>query len=319
MIRALFIVLAVFLWATAGAAAKDKAHVSEKRIGDAVWLASEADAVAFLLNSPGECLRAPASNDERYFVEVGRAAFRSPLLLGGQAARGGLSCNSCHRDGRDNPAFFLKGLSDEPGTADVTSSLFSKTRDDGVLNPRPIPSLVDAGAKQSFGEMAPAPSLHAFITSAVIDEFQGAEPPEAVISGLAAYVAHLASDACPPTPTQSTAQHDVEAVDRALAAAEAALKRNDRDAADFLLLAAQQELGRVFERFAPHRKAQAKIESLSREIGMLRAGVNEDARMALAEIAEKRAEAQNLATFLHKRRAKSLYDAKTLGRWLAPR
>ena len=75
------------------------------------WLAPGADVVARLTRSPGECL-APGDDDQaRYLIAIGRAAFRTPFLLGGQAARGGLSCNACHIDGGDNPDFFLRGLS----------------------------------------------------------------------------------------------------------------------------------------------------------------------------------------------------------------
>ena len=309
------------LAALACAAVADKAIAdgqggahSGARIGDAAWLAPGADAIAFLTQSPGECLRNPEREDDRYLVEVGRAAFRSPLLLGGPAARGGLSCNSCHRDGQDNPDFFLEGLSSVPGTADVTSSLFSKTRDDGVFNPLPIPSLVDAREKKTFGDVAQAPSLHAFISGAVVEEFQGAAPPETIVAGLAAYVGALVSDVCPDKPALASAIRDMEAVTRALAAAEAALGRGEAASADFLLLAAQRELGTVHERFETNRKAHSKLESLARNIAAIRPLAAESARDAQAAIAEKSAEAEDLAIFLHKRRAKSLYDRTTLER-----
>ncbi|MGF7473737.1 hypothetical protein WFJ45_23635, partial [Salmonella enterica subsp. enterica serovar Minnesota] len=78
----------------------------------------------------------PPLNDS---ARIGRAAFNSPLLLGGQAARAGLSCASCHRNGRGNPDFHFPGISGAPGTADVTASLLSSHRGDGQFNPKPIP------------------------------------------------------------------------------------------------------------------------------------------------------------------------------------
>lgn len=282
--------------------------------GDAAWLAPGADVVAFLTESPGECLRPPVDREQGYFVEVGRAAFRSPLLLGGQAARSGLSCNACHRDGRDNPAFFLEGLSDAPGAADVTSSIFSTVRDDGVFNPRPIPSLVDLPAPSHKEGMA---GLHAFIASAVIDEFQGAPPPPAVLDGLAAYIAHLDPAACPDRPAPQTVTGDMQTAERALAAAASAAARGDEPTTGFLLLAAQGQLGQVHARFPGDREAQSRLESLSRDIGALRERADGDLAAARAGIAEKRLETQSLARFLHKKRGKSLYDAKALARWLA--
>ncbi len=310
-----FFAAAAFALAAAGdsAVAADRTRA----IGDAAWLAPDADVIDFLLRSPGECLRKPESAEVRYLVEVGRAAFRSPLLLGGPAARGGLSCNSCHRDGRDNPDFFLEGLSGASGTADVTSSLFSKTRDDGAFNPVPIPTLVDASEKTSFGETAQAPSLHAFVSDVIVEEFQGVEPSKTVLAGLAAYVYHLGSDACPDAPTAASARRDMEAAARALSAADSALTRGDVAAADFLLLAAQRELANVHERFEGSEKAQSRLESLARSIGAVRPLAGENPGHAQAVIAEKRVEAQRLARFLHKRRAKSLYDRAALERRFA--
>lgn len=305
--------------ALAFAAADESAVVDDRtrNLGDAAWLAPEADRVDFLLHSPGECLRNPESAEALYLVEVGRAAFRSPLLLGGPAARGGLSCNSCHRDGRDNPDFFLEGLSGAPGTADVTSSLFSKTRDDGAFNPVPIPTLVDASERSSFGERAQAPSLHAFISGVIVEEFQGGEPPETVLAGLAAYVNHLGADACPNEAIAASARRDMAAAARALSAAESALARGDGAAADFLLLAAQRELGGVHQRFPENEQAQSRLESLARSIGAVRPLAGENPGQAQPIIAEKRVEAQRLARFLQKRRAKSLYDRAALERRFA--
>ncbi|MCR5878641.1 M48 family metallopeptidase [Phenylobacterium sp. J367] len=103
------------------------------------WLSPGADPVRTLATQPVECLRPPAGLEDALSVEIGRAAFRSPLVLGGQAARAGLSCESCHRNGRGNPDFLFPGASGPPGTADVTLSLFSSRRGNGVHDPEPIP------------------------------------------------------------------------------------------------------------------------------------------------------------------------------------
>ncbi|MEQ8177093.1 MAG: hypothetical protein RIA10_02055 [Amphiplicatus sp.] len=208
-------------------------------------------------------------------------------------------------------------MSETPGTADVTSSLFSKTRDDGVFNPLPIPSLVDTGGKAMFGERAQAASLHAFISGAVVEEFQGAAPHGTIVAGLAAYISHLGSDACPDGPTSASVLRDMQAAARALAAAETALGRGDAATADFLLLAAQRELRSVHERFEASSKARSKLESLARDIGAIRPLAGERVGEAEALVAEKRAQTQELARFLHKRRAKSLYDRTALERRLA--
>ena len=136
-------------------------------LSETQWNSVETDDFAFLSATPGECLAPAMDPEDQYRIEVGRAAFSSPFVFGGPAARSGLSCNSCHRDGHGNPDFYLDGLSGAPGTADVTSSLFSKTREDHVFNPMAIPTLIDIARKGAFGETAPQPSIHAFVASAV--------------------------------------------------------------------------------------------------------------------------------------------------------
>jgi len=61
------------------------------RLHPARWLAASADAPRALSTSFTECLAPPADAKEAYLVELGRSAFRSPTLLGGQAARAGLA------------------------------------------------------------------------------------------------------------------------------------------------------------------------------------------------------------------------------------
>src|SRR5689334_1673565 len=107
------------------------------------WVAPQSDAVKALTMAPVACALEPPkeNNDERFRLALGRIAFESPALLGGAAARMGLSCSSCHKNGRDNPDFFVEGVSGTPGTADVTSSLFSKVRGNGAFDPKIIPDL----------------------------------------------------------------------------------------------------------------------------------------------------------------------------------
>lgn len=280
---------------------------------EAAWIAPDADKIRILTEQPGECLRAPAA-EEAYFVEVGRAAFGSPLLFGGQAARGGLSCNACHRNGHGNDAFFLKDLSGAPGTADVTSSLFSKVREDGVFNPVPIPTLTGVADKHEFGTRAPAPSLHAFIESAVTDEFQGAPPPETVTRGLAAYVAHLDPAACPGGAERRSVQGDMDNIARALKAAREAARRSDIASADFLLVSAQSALGRVHERYAaPELGAQRRgLAALSAELAAIRPVLSLDASLAGDRIDAATDAARALAQNLNAHRRRSLYDLETL-------
>ena len=143
---------------------------------DARWLQTS-DLAADLTQQPPECLSLPDDPALRRSAEIGRIAFRAPLLLGGQAARVGLSCSTCHKNGRSNGHFHFPGLSSEPGTADVTNSLMSSHRGDGIFNPKPIPDLAGDPAKLKVSRDPRTRELPTFIHGLITQEFDGPEPP----------------------------------------------------------------------------------------------------------------------------------------------
>lgn len=249
------------LAALAAAAFLAAADAPPHLLREQAWTAPGPSLAHDLTHAPGECLA--QSTPE---IEAGRALFRSPALLGGPAARAGLSCNACHADGRVNARFLLPELTDRAGAADVTSEWSSRIRGDGVLNPVEIPDLTGAGQRTAFGH-ALTPSLEAFIRSVVEEEFQGAHPSETALSALVAYVRALDPAACAPEHalTLASAASDVR---RALAAAEAA----DPETARFVLLAAQDAMGRLAERLPAQRFAAARtaLAHLALELGALR-------------------------------------------------
>jgi len=210
-----------------------------------------------LTSGPPECPAAIADAADRARIEVGRAAFRTPLLLGGQAARLGLSCDSCHVNGRGNSAFRFPGLSGAPGTADVTAPLMSTHRGDESFDPRPIPDLARPG---KISRAPGDPALRRFIRGLIVEEFDGREPPPAVLDGLASYVRALDSKACPlrralPASAESTADSAL----RAVAAARERLGAGDRAGARLMLGAARGALGRLAERYVGLTESQRRL------------------------------------------------------------
>ena len=184
------------------AAAAGFALAAEPPLRAMRWLAPGADKVAALTKRPAECLAMPKAPDAAYAVEVGRAAFRTPLLLGGQAARAGVSCETCHKGAHTNRDFDFPGVSGSPGTADVTDSLFSSHRGDGVDNPKSIPDLGGPKSRLKVDQAPGGRALESFIHGLVTQEFDGPEPPRQVLDGLAAYVRALSPDACPKAGTE---------------------------------------------------------------------------------------------------------------------
>lgn len=215
------------------------------------WVAPGADGARILTVRPVECLARSKSADDAYLVEVGRAAFRTPLTLGGGAARAQIECETCHRNGRTNRDFDLPGLSGPPGTADVTSFVFSTKRGDHVDDPRPIPDLGGPKAALKVSQAVGSPALERFIHGLVTEEFDGAEPPPAVLAGLAAYVRALSPAACGAAATEPvTAQADVENSRRAVQAGVAALSKGDSPTAMAMVGAARSVLGDLAERYS---------------------------------------------------------------------
>lgn len=265
------------------------------------WLAPGADLAAALGRQPTECLLKPDDPALARSIEIGRAAFRDPLLLGGQAARAGLSCESCHAGGRDNPHFRFPGLSAGSGTADVTTSLFSRVRGNGVLDPKPIPDL--AGPRAAL--KTPVTALPAFIRGLVVEEFDGAEPPAAVLKGLSDYVSALDPAACPSARDEpvSLAGHLAD-VRRALAAAATA---TDPQTAERMVGAARAALFRIDERYQALPAETRALRVAARRLAALQAAARTGAPGLDQGIEIWLTDSQSLERRLAAREAQSLY------------
>jgi len=233
------------------------------------WLAPGADPVGPLTTTFAECARPPTDPQAAWLFEVGRAAFRTPELLGGQAARAGIACESCHQAGRRNPDFFFPHLSGAPGTADVTTALFSSHRDDGIDNPKPIPDLSGPKSALKVPQDANSPALAKFIRGQITEEFDGAEPPPAVLAGLAAYVRSLDPVACPRPPREPLRVADqVDDARRAIRTAQGALERHDSPTAVVMIEGARWRLGLIDERYSGPGLADAREALRSADVDL---------------------------------------------------
>ena len=222
------------------------AEADQIPIRDARWLQTR-DLAADLTHQPEECLALPSDPAKRRSVKIGRIAFRAPLLLGGQAARAGMSCSTCHRNGRTNPDFHFPGLSGAPGTADVTSSIMSEHRGDDIFNPKPIP---DLGGDPAKLKQKGTSKLRSFIHGLITQEFDGHEPPAEVLDGLVDYVNSISPAACKGIASTPVALDSMlRDVDTAVSLAEDSLAGGDVPTALVMLRAARSTLGSIDERF----------------------------------------------------------------------
>ena len=254
--------------------------LAEKR-----WLASGPERLRALTHRPGECLSLPADAGLRQSVEVGRAAFRSPLVLGGPAARAGLSCDSCHRDGRGNRLFQFPGVSGPPGTADVTTSRFSSHRGNGVDDPVAIPDLSGPKAALKVSQDPAGRDLSHFIEGLITQEFDGPTPSPAVLEGLAAYVRALDPAACPAGAQPRSAAALLHDADRAVAAGRLALAKGDADTALTMISAARAGLGRIDERYDGLEASRAALRRADEALAAAARAVRASAPDAAARLA----------------------------------
>jgi len=281
------------------------------------WLAPGADASVVLTHRPTECLARPADPDGAYLVELGRAAFRTPLLLGGQAARAGIDCETCHRGARNNPAFDFPGVSGAPGTADVTTSVLSSHRGDGIDNPKPIPNLSGPKSALKVSQDPSSPALEGFIHGIVTEEFDGDEPPPSVLRGLAAYVRALSPSACPTSPTEPvTAAGALADVRRTLQAALAATAHNDGASAALMVESARSQLGDIDERYAAPALApqRAALERAAADLAAAESDARRGAPSAAASLTAWLAGEPSWSRIVVSAESASLYDPAVLAR-----
>lgn len=281
------------------------------------WLAPGTDRAEALLFEPASCYAPALEPKTRALEEIGRAVFASPSLLGGQAARAGLSCASCHTGGRTNPHFFFPGLSGAPGTADVTTSLLSEKRGDGQANPIPIPDLAAArsGLKISREDDA---ALQAFLRGLIKEEFAGPEPAPRVLQGLAAYVRAITPQACPAQSRQAlTADGAIASVLDSVRAADAALTENESAAAIGLLAAARAGLGRLSARFPAEgdEPVRAGLGAASRDLALAQDLARNDPAQARWQITVFLASTPQWADRVLAAAPHSLFDAGTIRAW----
>jgi hypothetical protein len=236
-----------------------RAALGDAPIRGMLWIARDASPARALGSVPTECLKVPADPALAARVEVGRAAFRTAVLLGGQAGRAGLTCETCHRNGRTNPDFLFPGVSGAPGTADVTNSLFSTHRGNGIDDPKPIPDLAGPKSKLKISQVPADKKLEPFIHGLITEEFDGPEPTPAVLDGLAAYVRALDPAACPARARQPLGVALLMAdARRAMRAAQAEAAAGDAATAVVMVASARSRLGLIDERYAAPALARSR-------------------------------------------------------------
>jgi hypothetical protein len=280
-----------------------------------LWVAPGAAPARALGSAPTECLKPQSDPGLALKIEVGRAAFRTPVLLGGQAARAHITCETCHREGRDNPDFLFPGVSGAAGTADVTNSLFSTHRGNGIDDPKPIPDLAGPKAKLKVGQTPASGKLEPFLHGLITEEFDGPEPTPAVMEGVAAYVRALDPAACPAKPRQplgvALLMSDAR---RALKAAQAEREAGDAATAVTMVASARSRLGLIDERYGgPGLAAErTRLHDADAGLAQIQASLRDGRPDAVTRITAWLAASRALEAGLTARQPKSLFNPARL-------
>lgn len=245
-------------------------------------------------------------------VRAGEALFNSPALLGGQAERAGMSCASCHANGRRSQWFRLDGVSGAPGTADVSSSFFAVERANGQFDPKPIPDLALPGKVShdpASGEM------ERFMRGLIVEEFSGAEPSVQTLAALAAYVRALRPCTHRASEPRGLAA-DLRLVDAGIAGAIELLRQGDRSGATKLVKGTRFRLGLISERMAGRGQTKLRRDLLaaSHELSLL-----QEAPLAAHLSAWQARFERKLKPALTKAEPRSLYAPAVVDRWLKAR
>ncbi|MEM7328604.1 MAG: hypothetical protein AAF437_07685 [Pseudomonadota bacterium] len=249
------------------------------------WLRLDADPVGHMTRQPSTCLSAPKAAP----IQRGALLFESPMLLGGQAAKAGLSCAACHRNGRGNPDFLFQGISGAPGTADVTHGLFSKVRADQVFNPVAIPDLATVDGQSRVDRDSPG-TLEAFLNAQIVEEFSGTQPDPVVIEDLAAYLRALDIAVCNPSATEPQSwRQEVARIKAGLSTRGAASQS--------YINAMRAAVGRIYERLSDTRHSELR-RRLIRFSRALEAGNSMDElRLTLSDIEQDLAAAESTSFY----------------------
>lgn len=279
---------------------------------DARWLAPGTPITA-LAREPSACLTAPHNESAALSVNIGRAAFRTPALLGGEARRLGLSCSTCHRNGRTNADFLFPGVSGKPGTADVTTSVLSSHLGDGIFNPKPIPDLAAPDHKRLISRDPSDGKLEAFIYRAITKEFDGPEPTARALAGLSAYVRAISARACKSARAVTLATH----LDDARVAGDAAAgawAQGDPQTSLLMIASARSALARIDERYAPDTlfRGQRGLQSADLGLAAMQYAFNQGRSDIPVRLIAWRLDMENWVSLLKKGEEQSLYNPAVL-------
>lgn len=121
-------------------------------------------------------------------IAFGDMLFDSPQIFGDPARSLGIACSTCHNRSDINQAFFIPGVSHQPGSADVDGAFFNPLFNDHRADSLDIPSLRGLRFTAPYGRDGRFGSLRDFTRNVIVNEFAGPEPTPFMLDALVAYM-----------------------------------------------------------------------------------------------------------------------------------
>lgn len=298
------------------AALPSLAAQAQSLVGALEWLPPGSLSVESLTRHPQEQLE--GGEKQNFYVEFGRLAFRSPDVLGGTARKAGLSCQACHANGFATTAFLIPGLSERPGTIDVSHAFWNLRGEDGIDNPLEIPPLRGVKTKDRFGQDRRTASLREFTRRVIVTEFAGAEPDALLLDALVAYQEKLQPVAVIYEPV--SLRQDLADLTRYLDALRGPLAEEEPALTERVTVMIRGQIGFTHERFADDdmRQSRGLLEEWSRQLARIAAlaerGEWVQARAVLADLRQATA---GVPAMLAADLPRSLYEPERLKVWLS--
>lgn len=289
---------------------------AQSLVGALEWLPPGSLSVESLTRHPQEQLE--GGERQSFYVDLGRLAFRSPDVLGGTARKAGLSCQACHANGFATTAFFIPGLSNMPGSIDVSHAFWNLRGEDGIDNPLEIPSLRGVKTKERFGQDRRTASLRDFTRRVIVTEFSGAEPDALLLDALIAYQEKLQS--APVVYEAVSLRQDLADLTRYLDALRVPLAEEEPALAERMTVMIRGQIGFIHERFADDdlRGSRGLLEEWSRQLARIALQAEHgDWVQARAALADLRQAVATPPVVLAADLPRSLYEPKRLRAWLS--
>ncbi len=258
------------------------------------------------------------NREEEIAYQIGEALFRTPIILGGQAAKARLSCNSCHLNGGDNKYFLFPNISGAAGTADVSNSFFSSFRGNQNFDPVIIPNL----RKKGKIPVQDSQKLRIFIRGLIVEEFNGNEPSKATLDYLIIYLQKIAvkdvkDKSLEIKRTKLSVNDPIRMVEQIIDNIDYSVENNDENTAILLIAAIRHQMGLIYERYQHPilRETQKEILNSSNNLALisnLLRDNNPNDELYILYMKNWKNEFQSLRNRLIYNESKSLYSLNNL-------